>query len=53
MYQDTLLASLDINTDPRKALSTWMTELQQHTETGSKEERKKPHTKKANHHRTT
>jgi hypothetical protein len=39
---DTLhvLASLDINTDPRKALSTWMTELQQHTETRSKEERK-------------
>ena len=38
---DTLLASIDINTDPRKALSTWMTELQQHTENKSKEERKK------------
>jgi hypothetical protein len=37
---DTLLASIDINTDPRKALSTWMTELQQHTEKNSKEERK-------------
>ena len=37
---DTLLASIDINTDPRKALSTWMSELQQHTENKSKEERK-------------
>ena len=37
---DALLASLDINTDPRRALSTWMSELQQHTENRSKEERK-------------
>ena len=37
---DTLLASIDINTDPRKSLSTWMTELQQYTENKSKEERK-------------
>jgi len=37
---DTLLAPIDSNTDPRKALSTWMTELQQHTENKSKEERK-------------
>ena len=35
-----MLASLDPDTDPIKALSTWKTELQQHTETRSKEERK-------------
>ena len=37
---NTLLASIDNNTDPRKALSTWMAELKVHTENRSKEERK-------------
>ena len=37
---NTLLASIDNNMDPRKALSTWMEELKVHTENRSKEEKK-------------